>query len=276
MLETWLLVFFFLLGLSVGSFVNVAVLRFGFTERSLRRSHCASCEAQLKWYDLIPVFSYLFLRGRCRQCGSRIAVQYPLVELTVGLLFALSYASVPMVASAYALVGFVGLLIFWAALVAIVAYDVRHTLVPLQFVLFFIVAAALVRISEALIFTSMYPLLDALLGALAFSGFFAAVTFFSGGRGMGIGDAYVASGIGILLGLLPGFEAIVIGVWAGTIFYLTLLLFSRVRIPGMNLRVTMKTELPFAPWIFLGAVISVFTDFSPLLAIEQAFTMAFP
>ena len=71
----------FLYGIVVGSFLNVCILRIPEGKSIVtERSHCMTCGYQLKWYDMFPVFSYIFLKGRCRKCGEKISVQYPLIE----------------------------------------------------------------------------------------------------------------------------------------------------------------------------------------------------
>ena len=83
----FLVLAFGILGLCVGSFLNVIILRRG--KRSLSwRSECMSCAKTLAWYDLIPIASWVILRGRCRACGSSISIQYPLVEAATAILFA--------------------------------------------------------------------------------------------------------------------------------------------------------------------------------------------
>ena len=263
-MEAILPIFFVILGLAVGSFLNVALLRFGFSERPMERSHCAACGLPIRWFDLIPVLSYVNLGGKCRTCGSSINAQYPLVELATGILFALSYSLVPVDLTIYSFANFFGLLLFSASLVAIVAYDIRHTLIPMPFVFSLWTAAAVMRVSEALLLQSYAPLLDATYGALSLGGFFALTFLVTRGRGMGLGDSYIAAGIGAALGLIRGIESVMIGVWTGTILYLALLFFSSVRILPNKLRVTMKSELPFAPWLMLGATVSLFTNFSPI------------
>ena len=85
---TILTIIFFSLGLIIGSFLNVVILRLN-TEKSFGgRSACMVCRSQLCWYELIPVLSFLFLRGRCRNCKTKISFQYPLVELAAGIIFA--------------------------------------------------------------------------------------------------------------------------------------------------------------------------------------------
>lgn len=83
----------FLYGIVVGSFLNVCILRIPEGKSIVtERSHCMTCGYRLKWYDMIPVFSYLFLRGRCRQCGEKISVQYPVIEAVNGILWMISFA----------------------------------------------------------------------------------------------------------------------------------------------------------------------------------------
>lgn len=85
-------VYLFIIGLFLGSFYYVVASRIPKNESIIfPRSHCVNCSHKLDWYELIPVFSYLFLKGKCRVCKTHISIQYPLVELTTGLLFAISY-----------------------------------------------------------------------------------------------------------------------------------------------------------------------------------------
>ncbi len=87
-------VLIFFLGLIFGSFFNVCIYRIP-TEKSINYppSHCGNCNTNLKWYDLFPVFSYLFLKGKCRYCGEKVSIQYPLVELLTGVVFATLFLS---------------------------------------------------------------------------------------------------------------------------------------------------------------------------------------
>lgn len=81
-------IFIFLFGIVIGSFLNVCIYRIPKHEDIVKtRSHCMSCGYQLKWYDMFPVFSYLFLRGRCRKCHAKLSVQYPLIEAANGILY---------------------------------------------------------------------------------------------------------------------------------------------------------------------------------------------
>ncbi len=268
MVDIPILAFLFFVGLSVGSFVNVIVLRFGFEETPLSRSHCMACNAHIRWYDLVPVFSFLFLRGRCRDCGSALTAQYPLVELAMGVLFALAYLFMPPLFSFWSIVAFCMLLVFLAALVGLVVYDVRHTLVPLQFVYVLAGAALLASVSESLFAHALLPLIDSALGGAVLFAFFAGIVVVTKGRGMGMGDGYVAAAAGFLLGLFRGIEAVMFGVWIATAVYIFMFLlsslFKKTRLLRPLSRVTIASELPFVPFLALGIIIALFTDISPL------------
>ena len=129
MLETWLVPLIAgLFGLTIGSFLNVCALRWPVDESVISpRSHCPSCDTLVRWYDNIPVLSWLLLRGRCRSCGARISVQYPMVELATGLVWAGAF-------SAYGPSGeaFRGS-IFLTILFGISISDARFYIIPDQF-----------------------------------------------------------------------------------------------------------------------------------------------
>ncbi len=262
--------FIFVVGLCVGSFVNVVILRFGFGETNQSRSHCMACATQIRWYDLLPVVSFTLLRGRCRVCGSALSRQYPLVEGAVGFLFLLTFISMPPVLSLWSVVAFVAFLVFLAALVALVAYDIRHTLVPLPFIYVLAASAFFAALAQSLSAHSLEPLFESILGGGGLFLFFFCIIAVTRGKGMGMGDAYVAACAGLLLGLWRGIEAVMLGVWSATAIYLLILLlsslFSKTRLLPSSFRVTMKTELPFVPFLALGILLALFTNISPLLA----------
>jgi leader peptidase (prepilin peptidase)/N-methyltransferase len=263
--------FVFILGLCVGSFLNVLIFRFGFSERSSSRSRCMACDQELAWHDLLPVVSFSLLSGRCRACGSALSVQYPLVELALGALFLLCVLFVPPVFSLWSVVAFIALLVFCAALVGVTVYDIRHTLVPMPFVWVLLASAAAASLSQSIYTRSFAPFLDSVLGGLALFGFFFAIFLLTRGRGMGSGDAYVAGSIGILLGFFRGIEAVMVGVWSGTLVALLLLLASslsgKTGLFRGRARVTMKTELPLIPFLAFGVTVALFTAFSPIDAL---------
>ncbi len=229
-----------------------------------------ACNRELESRDLVPVFSFFILQGRCRRCGSALSIQYPLVEIATAVLFTLAYAFLPPVFSLWGLSAFASLLGFLATLVALTAYDLRHTLTPLPFIIALLVFAFLASVFQSLASTSFTPLVDSVFGGALLALFFFFLYAVTRGRGMGLGDAYVAGAIGVLLGLSRGIEAVMLAFWVGTLLVLSFWLLSSVirrTAWGMAFeRVTMKTELPFVPFLALGALLALFTDLSPLAA----------
>jgi prepilin signal peptidase PulO-like enzyme (type II secretory pathway) len=265
--DAFLYIFIAVLGLCVGSFLNVVVFRFGFNESSAPRSHCMACNGPLAPLDMVPVISFLFLGGKCRACGSKLSVQYPLVEFITAVLFVLSYVFLPPAQTLFGYAAFAALLVFLAALVALVVYDVRHTIVPLPFVYALLASAASASALQALSISSLMPVFDSLAGGVTLAAFFFLIYAITRGRGMGLGDAYVAGAAGILLGFSRGIEAVMFAFWIGTAVYLPIMLIGYLGGKGQGgrrLRVTMKTELPFVPFLALGVILALFTPLSPL------------
>lgn len=255
-------IFLAFLGLAVGSHINVLVLRHGFSQTSSLRSECPQCLVQLSWVDLVPVLSYFALRGKCRTCGSRISPQYPFVEILTGGTFLFLYIFYPPILSVFGVLAFLMLLASAASLIAIVVYDIRHTLIPHSFVIALALFAIIYQSIQSYTFSTWIPLVDGLIGASLLAFFFYAIYLVTRGRGMGIGDAYVAFGIGMLLGFEKGVEAVILGVWSATLVYVLLLALPLLS-NATKIRVTMKTELPFAPWLAFGTMLALFTELSP-------------
>ncbi len=240
------------LGLVIGSFLNVYIYRFH-TGRSLSgSSHCLSCARPLTWYELLPVFSYLALRGRCRTCGSYIPFRYVLVELLTAALFVLVYAIVQP--SLMLLLWF----ILVSLLVVILVYDLYHLIIPNELV----VAVGIVSVAmffTAAPFTGIPAVLilhaAAALGAFAFYG---GLWLVSGGRWIGLGDAKLAVPLAFLLGPWATFSFIVLSFWIGAGLSVLLLLLQRLlkrgqhRLSKFGVTITMKSEVPFAPFLIVA------------------------
>ena len=250
-------VVFFIFGTIIGSFINVLVLRYN-TGLSFvsGRSKCFSCGKTLRWYELVPVFSFLTLGGKCSSCKSRISVQYPLVELATGILFAFAFLQFGMMTLLP--VYFIVLSI----LVAISVYDLLHKIIPDGMVFFFdAVALIFLIISHGTNIFSSANILDFLAGPILFA-FFAFFWLVSGGKWMGLGDAKLALGVGWLLGFSLGISGIVLSFWIGAVVSLILLGFQKLNISRFGL--TMKSEVPFAPFIIFALLIELFTNWNLL------------
>ena len=250
------------LGLMVGSFINVLVLRFGFVEGRRPRSACMACGEDLAWHELVPVLSYLLLRARCAHCGTRLSWQYPAVEIGTSLLFVATVSTHLAPAISFALLTAVTC-VFWAAFMALLVYDIRHTLVPLPFALTLIAAATTAALVAAWIAGDPTIILGSIEGGALLAGVIAFLVIVTRGKGMGTGDIYVAGAIGILLGLGRGFDTLVMAFWIGAVVGIVLM--------ALKTGVRMKSEVPFVPFLFVACVLGYFTSFSPFLWIANHF-----
>jgi len=250
----FIILFFAVLGSIIGSFLNVVVLRKGVASLD-GRSHCPSCGKTIAAYDLVPVFSWLILRGRCRNCGSRISAQYPLVEAATAVLFALIGAAA-FPAFLLSLHGALTLLVELAVaslLVIITVYDLRHTIIPDEWSYAFAVLALILVLPQSLTLSTLL------------SGPIAAVPLFflwlvSQGRWMGLGDPKLALGMGWILGFPLGVVAVFVSFIIGTFVLIPMLLYERVvthtRGGGHdNAGLTMKSEVPFGPFLIASCLI---------------------
>ncbi len=233
-------------GLIIGSFLNVLILRHG--ERSIGgRSACMSCGRTLTSMDLIPVLSWVMLRGKCRTCKAPISIQYPIVEAATGICFV-------VIGNAFFQYGFemswhslivVPYLAIVALLIAITVYDLRHMIIPDEWAYLF---AAIAFVTSLVSMDSGASVLAVILGGpiAAFPLF--ALWFVSRGRWMGLGDPKLALGIGWLLGPWNGLIAIFFAFVIGAVISLCVLIpVSRLRHAGEQ--ITIKSEVPFGPFL---------------------------
>jgi leader peptidase (prepilin peptidase)/N-methyltransferase len=252
MFDLWLMIPVFIFGTIIGSFLNVVVLRLGTGESIVSgRSRCYSCGTELRWYELIPLFSFLAQGGRCRTCRSRISAQYALVEFLTGAVFATVLLRSPLYSAGVS--GFVMIaaeLTFWAAFIALVAYDVRHKILPDSL-------SAIIALSALAYRYSVGEFWSALLLALGIAGLFALMWLISGGRWMGLGDAKLFFGVSMFLGSPLAIMAALFSFWSGALVGLGLMALGRLNI-ALGRGVGMKTELPFAPYIFFGVLVARF------------------
>jgi len=242
----------FVFGVVIGSFLNVYLYRFHTGKSLMGGSHCMSCAEPLRWYDLFPLLSYLTLRGRCRQCSAYIPSRYFWVELLTGVLFGL----VVLVVSDILL--WPVLFFLMAVLVLVLVYDIMHMIIPHGFVYTLCgVAVVLLGYNVHLGLPVLDVLYHLLAGVLA-GAFFYGLWWYSQGRWVGLGDAKLAFPLGVMVGIEGVFSMIVLSFWIGTAIALTLLGYQRyqkrgqLRLPFTANRLTMKSEVPFAPFLILG------------------------
>lgn len=229
-------------GLAVGSFLNVVAARVPL-RRSIASpgSACMSCETTIAWYDNVPVFSWLVLRGRCRNCNASISWRYPAVELATAVLAAGCFWRFGVSWDA-AIAAF-----FCAVLVVLSSIDIERRIVPNRIVL---PAAAVVLVAQTVVHPSV-EWLAAGLGASLFL-FVAALAY---PRGMGMGDVKLALLLGFALG-----RTVPVAMFAGALAALlpTVVLFAR------HGSVARKMAIPFAPFLAIGSILALFAG-HPLL-----------
>lgn len=258
-------VFIFLFGLLVGSFLNVIILRFDTGKGIGGRSGCFSCGNTLSWFELIPVFSFLFLKGKCRHCKSAISNQYPLVEMSTAIMFLAVYIIEPFrnTFSGIDLLLLLSSLVVWATLIVIFVYDLRHMVIPSELSIVFAITA-LLRVLLNVFNQGISVLYSSLLGALVLAGFLGCLWFFSKGAWMGFGDVEFAVGMGLYLGLPIGVSALAYSFWIGATIAISILLYKKImgtsRLGGSNKQITMKSEIPFAPFLILGTAVAWYTQ----------------
>jgi leader peptidase (prepilin peptidase) / N-methyltransferase len=225
-------------GLIIGSFLNVVAYRLPRGESLVApASHCPGCDTPIRPWDNVPLFSWIFLRGRCRSCSERISPRYPLVELTTAVLFA-------GLALSYGLNDdLIALLPFAAMLIAVADIDLEHRIVPnrilLPMAVYGVAASAVVR-------TDMLPEL-LIAGAAAFTFLLLAVLIHP--AGMGMGDVKLAGVMGLYLGAAIA-PALLIAFLFGSMVGVAILLRQGAR--------GRKQAVPFAPFLALGAVVALF------------------
>lgn len=249
--KTILAVALLILGLILGSFVNAAVWRLkNKKDLLLGRSECTHCHHRLAWHDLIPVFSWLLLGGKCRYCGKKISPQYPLVELGLAAYFVASLAFWP-----FGFDGTVELLRFGIWLLAgvplaiLFVYDLRWLILPDKLTLPLIGLGAAMAILHGLQATSVSLFLFDLLGSLAIlSGFYLVLYLVSQGRWVGLGDVKLGAALGLLL---CDWRLALIA------FFLANLIGTIVSLPAMALKKIKRTShIPFGPFLILGFIVA--------------------
>jgi leader peptidase (prepilin peptidase)/N-methyltransferase len=229
---------FVIYGLIFGSFFNVVGLRVPKNESIVNPpSHCTICDRRLTFKDLVPVFSFVFLKGKCRGCGTKINWIYPAMELTTAVLFAFAYWKI-----GFSLELIVAIL-FISMLVMITVSDFAYMLIPDKVLLFF---GALLIIARA--FSPLDPWWDSIIGAAGGFGLLLLIAILSKG-GMGGGDIKLFAVIGLVLGIIPTLLTLFLAAFIGAIVGVIHLRRSK---QGR------KTPVPFGPSIALAAIIVYF------------------
>ena len=224
----------FLYGIIIGSFLNVCIYRIPKKENIVTtRSHCMSCGYQLRWYDLIPLFSWLALGGRCRKCKAKISVQYPAIEALNGVLYLIVFLcyGVSIETLFYCLMA--------SALLALSVIDFRTFEIPLGFNVF-IAVLGLVRVLTDLTNWREYA-----VGFFAVSVVLYIIYVLTKGRGIGGGDIKLMAASGLLLGWKCNILAFLLGCIIGSVIHLLRMRFTKA-----------ERVLAMGPYLSIGIYIS--------------------
>ncbi|MBI2022370.1 prepilin peptidase [Candidatus Daviesbacteria bacterium] len=277
----------FLLGICLGSFVKVLADRSVGKRKFSGRSYCEHCKKKISWYDLIPIFSYLNLHGRCRNCQKKIGLEYLLIEIITGVTVAtLFFLKIPdnffqlniFVKGVYGLdIGF-GLLII-VVLLTVFITDIKTGLIPdritypaikIAFIYLVIMLISQIALSyiqlknsplgqyllppqSTYFYSLVYPHLENfffhLLSSLGLAFFFGSLIFITRGRGMGGGDFKLGIFMGLALGFPSSLVALLIAFFSGSIIGI-LLLTLRLKNFGQT--------IPFGPFLSIGGIVALF------------------
>ena len=283
-------IFIFGLGLCIGSFLNCVIYRLpdespanaGHSDgpvkmreallsgrqsliKKLRgRSFCPNCKHTLSWTDLVPVFSFMFFKAKCRYCRKKISWQYPAVELATGAIFLLILNFKFQILNEIQILNFINLA-FWfyvaSSLIIIFVYDLKHYIIPDKVLFPAIGITAVYRIFEFGILDfenlNLFRISDFgfrifggyLLAAIIASGFFLVIFLISKGRWMGFGDVKLVVLMGLLLGVNNVLAALFLAFFFGAIISIILIVLREKKL---------KSEIPFGPFLIIGTFMAMF------------------
>ncbi len=242
----------FILGLAVGSFLNVLIDRLPNDESPFKgRSYCDKCRKKLVWFDMIPILSFFLLRGKCRLCHSSISVYYPIVELITAVLFISAVYLLPQISIGYQVLTIkymIDALYYWfivSSLIVIFFTDLKYGIIPDK-----IVYPAIAISFLYLIFLHSNILISNIVSSIGVFLFFLFLYFITKGRGMGLGDVKLVFFLGLLLGFPKIIIALYIAFLTGAVAGLILIMWKKKRLK--------IATIPFGPFLALGTFLSYF------------------
>ncbi len=254
-MTTVLTVIFTIVGIEIGSFLNVCIDRLPLHKSLVSPpSHCDACQHRLSVLDLVPLLSYLWLRGRCRYCGARIPLRVPLVELLTGALFFLAFWYFGLTAQ-------FGITAFWCCVFLVIIFiDWEHKLILNKVTYPMAVVALVILAFDSLSRGSLTPgnlsflpldkpgILSGVIGGAVGLGFFLLI-FLINPRGMGLGDVKLAGLIGLVTGWPLVIVALLIGILIGGLAAIVLL---SLKLKGR------KDVIPYGSFLAIGPIITLF------------------
>mgnify|MGYP003290328271 CR=1 FL=1 len=222
----------FIYGILIGSFLNVCIYRIPKHETIVTTpSHCMSCGYHLKWYDLVPLFSWLFLKGRCRKCKAKISAQYPIIEAANGFLWLgiIAWCGFTVEGVLYCLLS--------SVLLVMAMIDARTKEIPMGLIYF------MTLLGIARIITDYKQWYLYVIGLFLVSGIFYIAFLVTKGRGIGFGDVHLMAACGMIIGAPKIFLAMMIGCLLGSIIHPLRMAISKT-----------DHELAFGPYLAVGVM----------------------
>lgn len=237
----------FILGLCLGSFVNMLVYRVArkyklekdkFKVKNNNRSHCDFCGKQLSWYENVPIISWLLQGGKSRCCHKKLSLQYPIAEITMGILFTIYWLlGARLIAPLQFVIGFLVIVL----LVFLVVFDFKYMILP-DFAV-----ATLIIISFLGVVFDEPNIIPYLISAIVSSGFFLFLYLITKKKGMGFGDVKLA----VFMGLFLGWPKIILAM------YIAFITGAVIGIIGIFIKkITKKSKIAFGPFLILGTIVT--------------------
>lgn len=238
----FLLFVFFIYGIIIGSFLNVCIYRIPLKETVVTTpSHCMSCGHRLAWYDLFPLFSYLFLGGKCRYCKAKISSQYPIVEFLNGFLYALTFYMIG-IGSVQKLIGAVIVCLLCSVLIVVAVIDIHTQEIPPVLNIFILVLAIIMAVMDRA------NLVSHIIGLFCVSVPFFLLMLLNY---MGGGDMKLYAVLGLFMGWKLTLLSLAVAAILGAVYSVILLARKKAENGG-------KTAIPFGPFIAASVPIVLF------------------
>lgn len=227
-------ILFFLFGATIGSFLNVLIYRIPKKEDFVKtRSHCMKCGYQLEWYDLVPIFSWLFLGGKCRKCKTKLSAQYPLIEALNGVVYVLNFVLFGLSITTLLYCG------LFSALIALSVIDFRTYEIPVGFNVFILVLGAI------RVITDYHNWPEYVIGLVSVSVPLLLIFYATKGKGIGGGDVKLMGAVGLLIGWKLVVLAFFLGCLLGSVIHV-----ARMKISGES------HVLAMGPYLSAGIMIA--------------------
>lgn len=274
-LTAYIAIIIFVFGTVIGSFLNVLIYRLPIgMDFKKGNSICPNCKHQLNWKDLFPLFSWIFLGGKCRYCKAPISKQYPIVEAINGTMYVLIYL---FLSGGRAIEGLnltlAGYMIFASALIVISWIDFKHQIIP-DSLWIAIVVGGLFIVGDKLLnvdFKDAYEvenlkiwIISRVVGFFTVSGLFFIIALVTGGRAMGGGDIKLMAAVGFVIGWKAVIIALFMSAFVGVIFSIIRKIVSKEEMKGV---------IPFGPFLAIGSAICAFVGETIFMSYLQLFNI---